>query len=546
MKAHRMKAKMYFFIGFLLLTMNVFSQDPNFYIYLCFGQSNMEGQGAIQARDRTVDSRLKVMEAVNCSNLGRIQGSWYTATPPLCRCYSGLSPADYFGRTMVANLPANIKVGIINVSVAGCKIELFDKNNYQTYVASITEDWLKNIIAEYGGNPYGRLVQMAKLAQKDGVIKGILLHQGESNTGDTQWPSKVKAIYNNLITDLNLDATQVPLFAGEVVNADQGGVCASMNSIIATLPKTLPNSYVISSSACTDTTDNIHFNSAGYRKLGSRYAIKTLALMGIDATVPGDIVVPPSTKGTESFWFEAEKFVTPTAGSKFDVIADAATSSGKYITVQAGLQALTVAALDSASSIYIPFKAAKDTTYNLYARVNCPTVDHDSFWLKLDKGAFTNCSGLTTTGWAWLKVTSFYIPKGQHKIAISYRESGAMLDKICISSYGTAPTGMGESNSTTGVPGSIKINDGYSLGYNYPNPFNGKTNISFEIPVTSYVSLKVYNLNGTEIGELAGKEYTQGKHTVEFDSKNLPEGIYLYTILADKFVASRKMILQGK
>jgi hypothetical protein len=282
-------AKFFVLTGFLLLNLNLFSQNPDFHIYLCFGQSNMEGQGTIEAPDRTVSSRFKVMQAVNCTNLGRTKGRWYTAVPPLCRCWSKLSPADYFGRTMVENLPANISVGVVNVSVAGCKIELFDKVNYQKYVATITEDWLKNIIAEYNGNPYAYLVEVAKLAQKDGVIKGILLHQGESNTGDSQWPAKVKAIYNNLIADLGLNPDSVPLLAGELVHADQGGLCASMNTIIAQLPKTLPNSYVISSSKCTDADDNIHFNAAGYREIGKRYAQKMLSLMRIVPTAVNSV-----------------------------------------------------------------------------------------------------------------------------------------------------------------------------------------------------------------------------------------------------------------
>jgi alpha-L-fucosidase 2 len=99
--------------------------------------------------------------------------------------------ADYFGRTMVANLPSNIRVGVVNVSVAGCAIELYDKDNYQTY-ALTAPSWMKNIINEYGGNPYTRLFEIAKLAQKDGVIKGILLHQGESNTVITNGLQKLK------------------------------------------------------------------------------------------------------------------------------------------------------------------------------------------------------------------------------------------------------------------------------------------------------------------------------------------------------------------
>ncbi|OFX57757.1 MAG: hypothetical protein A2066_14340 [Bacteroidetes bacterium GWB2_41_8] len=536
-------------IGLILLAMSAFSQDQDFHIYLCFGQSNMEGAGAIETVDRTVDSRFKVMEAVDCSNLGRTKGKWYTAVPPLTRCYSGLSPVDYFGRTMIANLPTNVKVGVINVSVGGCKIELFDKVNYTTYVSSITETWLKNIIAEYSGNPYARLVEMAKLAQKDGVIKGILLHQGESNTGDTQWPAKVKGVYNNLITDLALDPAKVPLLAGEVVHADQGGVCASMNTIIAKLPQTLPNSYVISSSKCTDQTDNLHFNSAGYRKFGTRYAIKMLSLMGIQVTEPQEPIDPiilPDPKGTESFWFEAERFVSPTVGLNFNVVNDVLASNGKYITVQAGVQSLTTAPSLSVGLITIPFTATKDTTYNLYTRLNCPSADDDSFWLKLNNGAFVACNGLTTIGWAWVKITSFVLTKGQHKITIGYREDGAMLDKICISSYGTAPTGMGEKDALAVGVNSLNEMDGYALGQNYPNPFIGKTNISFEIPQNTFVSLKVYNLLGTEIQELAGKEYSSGKHTVEFDTKNLTKGIYIYTIKAGKYSASQKMIIQEK
>lgn len=263
----------------LVFTANtMFSQNPDFHIYLSFGQSNMEGNAKIEPQDTVeVDGRFQVLEAVNCPELKREKGKWYTAVPPLCRCKTGLTLTDYFGRTMVTQLPKNVKVGIINVAVGGCKIELFDKDKYEAYVTT-APDWLKGMVKEYDGNPYGRLVEMAKIAQKDGVIKGILLHQGESNTGDTLWTKKVKIVYDNLMKDLNLNPKNVPLLAGETVNADQGGICASMNTIIATLPKTIPNSYVVSSSGCTVAKDNLHFDAAGYRELGKRYAEKMLSL----------------------------------------------------------------------------------------------------------------------------------------------------------------------------------------------------------------------------------------------------------------------------
>jgi len=265
---------------FTLMISNIYAQDKNFHIYLCLGQSNMEGNAKIEKQDSIgVSDRFKVLQAVDCSSVDRVSGNWYTAVPPLARCNTGLTPADYFGRTMVAHLPSKIKVGVVNVAVGGCKIELFDKDTYTTYTATAPQ-WMKGMISQYGGNPYGRLLELAKAAQKQGVIKGILLHQGESNTGDSLWTQKVKLVYDHLLKDLNLKANSIPLIAGELVNADQGGICASMNKIIAKLPQVIPNSYVVSSSGCTSAADKLHFNAAGYRELGRRYAAKVLALSG--------------------------------------------------------------------------------------------------------------------------------------------------------------------------------------------------------------------------------------------------------------------------
>ena len=274
-----MKRSVFLLAGLLFLHVNVFSQDSKFYIFLCFGQSNMEGNAKAEAQDSTVDPRFQVMESVSCQNLGREKGKWYAAVPPLCRCRTGLTPADYFGRTLLENLPKGVRVGVINVAVGGCKIELFDKYHYQDYV-STAPSWMTGMIKEYDGNPYGRLVEMAKLAQKDGIIKGILLHQGESNTGDSTWPQKVKLVYNNLLQDLDLKPNSIPLLAGEVVSEDQGGACASMNKIIATLPQTIPNAHVISSTGCPQRGDKLHFTAAGYRELGKRYGTKMLSLLG--------------------------------------------------------------------------------------------------------------------------------------------------------------------------------------------------------------------------------------------------------------------------
>lgn len=260
--------------------------DPNFHIYLAFGQSNMESGGRMNDADKEVDERFLVMADFDNADRGWEEDHWYHAVPPLSAKGRGICMVDSFGRTLVANLPEEVRVGVIKVSVPGCKIELFEKDTFQSYIEN-ERDWMKNIVNNYGGNPYQYLVDMAKTAQKDGVIKGVLLHQGESNAGDEAWPNKVKGVYDNLIKDLNLKADEVPLLAGELVHADQEGRCAGFNEIIAKLPETLPNAHVVSSAGFT-TDDKLHFNSEGSRKFGTRYGEQMLSLLEVTAGEKGN------------------------------------------------------------------------------------------------------------------------------------------------------------------------------------------------------------------------------------------------------------------
>ena len=255
--------------------------DPNFHIYLCFGQSNMEGNAAIEPTDRqNIPERFRLMPAVDFSSPARTKGVWCDAVPPLVRQGTGLTPMDYFGRTMVANLPEEVRVGVVPVAIGGANIVHLDKDFDPASIAN-EADWYKSFMAAYDNAPYKRLVECARKAQKDGVIKGILLHQGETNNGDPTWCDKVKKIYEDLLADLGLEAENVPLLAGEVVTTEQGGICGGMNAIINQLPRTIPTAHVISAANLPQKGDGLHFTAHGYRVLGCRYATEMLATMGI-------------------------------------------------------------------------------------------------------------------------------------------------------------------------------------------------------------------------------------------------------------------------
>ena len=265
--------------------------DPNFYIYICFGQSNMEGNADWEVQDEGVDSHFQMLATCNFPERkvkgdntkkipARQMGKWYTAECPIVSPVGKLGPSDYFGRTMVEQLPDK-KIGVIAVAMGGSPIEMFDKDLYwDKYQANYNEWWAQIARNYYGENPYGRIIEMAKEAQKVGVIKGILLHQGESNNGDEKWPGMVKKIYKDMLHDLGLRPADVPIFVGETEYENMGGGCSWHNHVVAKIPEVIPTGHVVSADGIPGNgKDPWHFSAAGYRTFGQRYAEKVLDVM---------------------------------------------------------------------------------------------------------------------------------------------------------------------------------------------------------------------------------------------------------------------------
>ena len=258
----------------VMTTLQLHAQDPNFWIFLCFGQSNMAGQAPIEAQDLAVNDRYLSLATTDGND--RQLGTWRKAIPPLCRADAHLGPADWFGRTLLDVVPENVRVGIVSVAVEGCPITFFDKDQNKPLIAKEERDWMNGILNQYGRDPYERLLSMAKIAAKDGVIKGILLHQGETDAYNDQWRKTLRKIYRDLQQELRFDSTAVPLLVGEVVRKEYGGVCGHANPTINDIANHYPNTYVVSSEGCMPSDDNLHFSSEGYRMLGRHYALRYL------------------------------------------------------------------------------------------------------------------------------------------------------------------------------------------------------------------------------------------------------------------------------
>jgi hypothetical protein len=98
-------------------------------------------------------------------------------------------------------------------------------------------------------------------------------------------------------------------------------------------------------------------------------------------------------------------------------------------------------------------------------------------------------------------------------------------------------------DGVTGLENRISIPYKYLLTQNYPNPFNPSTKITYTIPERGNVSLKIFDLLGSEVVELVKGEIEAGSYEINFNAANLPSGVYFYRLQAGNFVQTRKMIL---
>ena len=301
-----------FGLAFIFASAAFAAPNPNFHIYIAYGQSNMAGNGDIvPAEDQEKYSEKFLMLASHSANAKERSGTttqsikmgeWYPAIPPMFHAFEKLSPADYFGRAMVDSLPG-VTVGIIPVAIGAVSIRAFDKDQYQDYFANDGKDivnwgWTK----DYDNNPPGRILELAKKAKEVGVIKGFIFHQGESDGTDANWRKTVYKTYKDIIDALELDENEVPFVAGELMNdptgnSGKGSCCYSKNGGIAELKNNFKKFGLASSKDLQGNgKDPYHFNRESVIELGRRYCSEMLKLIDktIDPNAPPVNLVDPS------------------------------------------------------------------------------------------------------------------------------------------------------------------------------------------------------------------------------------------------------------
>ena len=271
------------------------------------------------------------------------------------------------------------------------------------------------------------------------------------------------------------------------------------------------------------------------------------------ATDTDDVIITVFESGFEysNIWLEAE---CATVGGNWDILSDAEASNNYYVTVKPGVQSLNQAPSSDDGLIIIPFSVNYSDSYFVYGRLNCLTWDDDSYWIKMDNGAFEMHNGLQNdNGWYWWKFNDYELTEGDHTLTIGYREDGAKLDKILVSNYPDVPAGLGseaenicEIDPVTSTPevNADEKDMGYTLWQNHPNPFNISTSIKYSLKKPGHVYLCIYNLNGQEIETIINQYQAAGEYEIIWQAKGLSGGVYFYRLIAGESFETKKLILQ--
>jgi len=235
-------------------------------LFLLIGQSNMEGAPKAEPEDLVENPRVRVLGYDDFGD--RKWNEWDAAAPPLHRSWAGVGPGDSFGKAMAEAWP-EATIGLVPCAISGVDIDFFLKG-----VTSLRRKEFEIPPDNTRKGAYDMVIERARVAQKSGVIRGILFHQGESDNGNAAWVAKVQRLVGDLRADLGLDVS-VPFVAGELLHT---GCCATHNSLVRELPGKIPNAHVVSAASLTELADpwNAHFDLPAQRELGRRYAATML------------------------------------------------------------------------------------------------------------------------------------------------------------------------------------------------------------------------------------------------------------------------------
>ena len=365
--------------------------------------------------------------------------------------------ADVLSRRLLANEPTS-NIGVLNMGIGG------------------------NCVLGGGLGPAAVNRYQRDLFGQEGV-KWIILFEAVNDLGGAQngvqTAKRIIDVYKQIIREAHqkgirvFGATITPFKGNNYYTVDHEKGRSTINKWIRTtkmldgvidfdLAVRNPQDTIAMQSQFLFENDWLHLNAKGYETMGGCIDLSLF-------TKTGPLAADDEEEEDygEALWIEAEKLRTKTAGTAFRVVDDGAASEGKYLLTVDDTK--TVAPTDSAHILAANFTTKTADTYYVYARVNCPGYDDDSYWVSMDKPLGSDfANGIVTSGWEWKELYSGSLQAGSHTFYVGGRENGACIDKLCITRNPEPPTGMGGSAVVTSLNSSpsatpLSPSDFYSL-----------------------------------------------------------------------------------
>jgi Carbohydrate esterase, sialic acid-specific acetylesterase len=249
----------FLFIVFLFISATLFVvaqpaiSKKKFHLYLLAGQSNMAGRGTVETEDKVTHPRIWMLNKNN---------QWELATEPLHfdkPAVVGVGPGFSFAKEM-AKMDTNIVIGLIPCAVGGSPISVWEATKYYEPTKSF---------------PYDDAIRQTKIAMQNGTLKGILWHQGESDSDSVKsfvYGKNIELLVMRFRKDLKV--RNLPFVAGKIADfyIAEHPYANVVNEAINQLPIHLKKTAIVSSIDLKHKGDNTHFDSQSARELGKRFA----------------------------------------------------------------------------------------------------------------------------------------------------------------------------------------------------------------------------------------------------------------------------------
>ena len=226
-------------------------RDESFHLYLLIGQSNMAGRGALGPQDTEVHPRVFALDKTN---------TWVSAVDPLHfdKSIAGVGPGLAFGKAMADHDPS-IHVGLIPCAAGGSPITVWQHGRF----------W-----EQTNSKPYDDAIERTRIATDRGVLKGILWHQGESDSNENDaelYEERLVTFVHTLRAELGVG---VPFVCATLADfyVTRNPWAARINQAIAQIPHRIAHTAYVESRNLDHKGDEVHFDAASARELGSRYA----------------------------------------------------------------------------------------------------------------------------------------------------------------------------------------------------------------------------------------------------------------------------------